>query len=161
MDDARAVRVREAFRHRERDLELARQRHPLGRAHPLLEVAPLEKLHGEKRQAFFLAEVVNGDDVAVRQLRGGTGLAEETIPQFRLRVELRSDDLDCDDPGEEGIERLVDGPHPSLADQLGDFVSAYALHSMLRGCCTAEYSDGTRGAMAGTTSTGRAIILAR
>ena len=80
MDDARAVRVREAVAHRERDLELARQRHPLGRAHPLLEIAPLEKLHGEIRQAFFLAEVVNGDDVAVRQLRGGTGLAEEAIP---------------------------------------------------------------------------------
>ena len=80
---------------------------------------------------------------------------------LRLRVELRGDDFDRDDPGEEGIERLVDGPHPALADQLGDFVSAYALHSMLGGCCTAEYSDRTRGAMVGATSTGHAIILAR
>ena len=143
----------EAFGHRERDLELARQRHPLGRTHALLEVTALEKLHRQKRQALFLAEVVNGDDVAVRQLRGGARLAEEAIPQLGLRMELRGNDLDRNDPGEQGIERLVDGPHAALAEQLGDFVSAYAFHSMLGGSCTAEYSDVTRRATARTTST--------
>ena len=50
-----------------------------GRRHAALEVLALEVLHGEVRLAVVLAEVVNRDDVAVRQLARGARLAEEPL----------------------------------------------------------------------------------
>ena len=142
MDDAARVRVAEAVAHAERDLELAGEAHRFAGAHPLLEVAPLEELHREKRRVAFFAEVVDVDDVAVGEVGRGACLAEEALAVLGAATELRGDDLDRHRPCEQGIERLVHGAHPTLAETLGDLVTTNTPH--VCSCVRGEYSVGRR-----------------
>jgi hypothetical protein len=59
-----------------------------------------------------LAEVVNRDDVAVRELAGRAGLAEEPLTLFAAGLDRPGDDLDGDDALEERVERAVTTPIP-------------------------------------------------
>ena len=69
--------------------------------------------------AVLLAKVVDRDDVAVRQLRGGSGFPEEPLPMLGVAVELARDDLHGDNAGQQRVEGLVDRPHATLAELLG------------------------------------------
>ncbi len=97
---------------------------PSGVVQALVEVAPLEVLHRQVRRAVLLAQVVDRDDVAVRQLRGGPGLAEEPLAMVGVAVELAGDDFDGDDTGQQGIEGLVDRPHAALTQLEDDLCTA-------------------------------------
>ena len=48
-----------------------------------------------------------------------------------LPVELAGNDFDGDDAGQQGIEGLVDRPHPALAKFFQDFVAPYRFHDRL------------------------------
>src|SRR5690606_41885293 len=88
MHAAGAVRVREALADRTRDLDRARERHPSRRVHPRVEVASDAVLHRKERLAVLLAEVVDRDDVRMRQLRRRPRLAKEALALLGLAVEL-------------------------------------------------------------------------
>ncbi len=49
----------------DRQIQLVRQAHPVVARHAPLEVLALEVFHGEVGHGVVLAQVVNGDDVAV------------------------------------------------------------------------------------------------
>ncbi len=104
---------------------------PSAVVHALIEVAPFEVLHRQVRRAVLLAQVVDRDDVPVRELRGGPGLPEEPFAMVGVVVELAGDDLDGDDTGQQGIEGLVDRPHAALAELLRDFVATDAIQDTL------------------------------
>ena len=58
----------------------------------------MQVLHGEIGLPLVLAEVVDRDDVLVRELTGGAGFAKESLAKFGVLVDRRGDDLDRDDP---------------------------------------------------------------
>ena len=66
---------------------------------------PLEILHGEERRAVLLAEVEDGDDVAVRELRRGARFAEEAFALLWLASSCAEMTLTATTRVEQGIER--------------------------------------------------------
>ena len=100
----------------------------------------LDELHGDEDLLFPLADVVNRDDVRMRDPRHRPYLAH----QARLRLlrpfaqrELGPDDLDRDIAIELRVARAVHHAHPTAADRLDDLVAPDALPSShrLRGRC--------------------------
>ena len=122
------VRVFEAFADFRSHLQLAAQAHPLGVRHPRRQVLPREVLHGEVRLALVLSEVVDRDDVLVRQLAGSPGLAKEALARFRVGVNRHRDDLDGDDPLEQRVEGAVDDSHAALSELLEELVATDGRH---------------------------------
>ena len=72
----------------------------------------------------MLAEIVDGDDVAVRQLTGGAGLAEEPFAELGVALDGRADDLEGDFAFEQRVLGAIDDTHPSLPDFFEDLVAA-------------------------------------
>ena len=64
----------------------------------------------------MLAEVVDGDDVPVRQLAGGARLAEEPLAQLGVAFDGRTDDLEGDFAFEQRVVGAIDDTHPTLPD---------------------------------------------
>ena len=62
--------------------------------HGLLEVHPLEQLHGDVELVLLLAEIVDGDDVGVIQQGCGLRLAAEALPERLVLADLGGDGLD-------------------------------------------------------------------
>ena len=63
---------------------------------PVLQILAAQELHGEVGLPLVLAEVVDGDDVPVRQLTGGARLAEEALAQLGVGLDGGRDDLQRD-----------------------------------------------------------------
>ena len=76
----------------------------------------------------MLAEVVNRDDVAVRQLPCGACLAEEALALFDTRFDALQDDLDRNHTVEQRVERPVDDTHAALSDSFDELIAADAVH---------------------------------
>ena len=87
MDHAMGMRELEPFADFRRHFQLAAEAHLLRVGHPGRQVLPGEELHREVGLALVLSEVVNRDDVLVRQLAGGPGLAEEPLARFSDRCQ--------------------------------------------------------------------------
>ena len=88
----------------------------------------------------MLAQVVNGDDVAVRQLAGGPRLAEEPLAQVGIAFDRARDDLDRDDTLEKRVEGPVHDAHATLAELFAQFVAADAFHQEWIFELTADFS---------------------
>ena len=76
-----------------------------------------------------LADVVDRDDVGVREDAGGLRLANEPLAEFpRLGVVVahlrRADRLDRDHPADDGVAGQVDDPHRTLAELAQHLVAA-------------------------------------
>jgi hypothetical protein len=117
VDDAVGVRLG----HRRRRLHDHVDRFSDGELPSLLElpgeVVSLEELHHEIRQP--LGRDVDVDDasgVRAAQLTGGAGLALEARTELGRREHLRLEHLDGHALPDADVRRLVDDPHPSLAD---------------------------------------------
>ncbi len=76
----------------------------------------------------MLAEIVNGNDVPVRQLAGGSRLAEEPFAQLGVLIDRRGNHLDGDDPVEQRVAGAIHDPHATLAQFFDDLIPADALH---------------------------------
>ncbi len=128
--DAVAVGVAEAVADLADDVELplewaARSRFWIS----LLEVDALDELHGDVGLALVLAEVVDGDDVAVAQSAGGLGLAQEALAQVGRVGQARDHGLEGDLAVDERVDGLVDGAHAPAAQHPLDLVLSYSLHA--------------------------------
>jgi hypothetical protein len=125
MHDAGAMRSVECRR------DLDRDRQPLARRERALleargQCLALEKLHHEKRHAILLADVVEGADVRVGQLRDRAGLAIEALAELRVGGERGGKHLDRDRAIEARVACFVDFAHPARAKGGKDLVRAEA-----------------------------------
>jgi len=86
-----------------------------------------DKRHRQVLDAVDLAEVVNADDVLVRDLAGQHQLALEArlelLRRGRVRLRRRADHLDRHGDAELVIEGLIHGAHAARAEQLQDRVA--------------------------------------
>ena len=87
----------------------------------------LDERHGDELDAVDLAELVNADDVLVRDLARQQELLLEAALEHRgrrgVRGHFRPDHLERDDDAELGVPRLVDGPHAADAEQADDVIA--------------------------------------
>ena len=66
--------------------------------------------------AVHLVDRVDRDDVRVRELRRGLGLAQEARADLGAVGELRGQDLDRDHPLEAAVLGAIDDAHPPATD---------------------------------------------
>ena len=94
--EAAAVSVGQAIADLAGDLELAPQAHRLLAREAVLQILAGQELHREVRLSLVLAEVVDGDDVPVRELAGRARFAEEALAQLGVVLDGGADDLQGD-----------------------------------------------------------------
>ena len=83
---------------------------------PLGQRLAIEVLHDEKRRALVLAYVVQGADMRMRELRGGTGFAIEPLTELRIGGERVWQNLDRDRTVESRIARFIHLAHATGAE---------------------------------------------
>ena len=139
MDDALAVGVVESLADLGDEVRDLVPGEPVLVGQERLEVAPLDVLHGDEGRPALrvLADVVDRDDVGVRQDPGGLGLAHEALPELTgLGVVLVAlgglDRLDRDEPADDGVLGEVHHPHRALAELVQDLVAAEPAHARSR-----------------------------
>ena len=86
----------------------------------MLQILAAQELHREERLSLVLAEIVDGDDVPVRELAGGARFAEEALAQLGVVLDGGRDDLQGDFALEQRVVGLIDNAHPTLTDFLDD-----------------------------------------
>ena len=113
--------VRDLHRNRQRLLDLDRA--PL---QPIEQRFAVEKLHDEKRGAVLGADIVQGANVRVCELRNRACLSVESVTELRVGGERRGEDLDRDRSIQPRITAAIHLAHAPSANQRQDFVSAEA-----------------------------------
>src|SRR5262249_15633633 len=98
------------------------QREFLAAVQVAVERLTLEQLHGEERGAVRLTDLVNGDDVVVRQGGGGTGLAQKAVAVCGAGGQARLHHLQRDGARGQGVLGKEDQAHAALAESLQDAV---------------------------------------
>ena len=89
---------------------------------PIVQAAAVEQLQRDERQAVRLADVVDLDDVRMAQPRDRLGLDPETREVVGPRLAAAANHLHGDQAVQPEVPRLVDDPHPALAQLLEDLV---------------------------------------
>jgi hypothetical protein len=122
MDHAVAVRVLDAVAH------LAHHVHRTAHgetaaADMRLQAGAAQVLHGEVGLPLLFAQVVDDDDVAVRQLSRCARLTEEPLADLGVVADDCRDVLDGDRAAQQRVEGFVDNAHPAVADLFDDLVS--------------------------------------
>src|SRR5262249_32913914 len=84
----------------------------------------LEELRHRKEHATVAVELVDCEDVRVRQRRHRACLALEAGPRFGVTREIGREDLDCDLAAEPLVACSVDLSHSARAETLDHFVGA-------------------------------------
>jgi hypothetical protein len=118
-------------------------------------VDAVDPLHAGPEVAVGDAEVVDADDVAVPQLRGGARLVDEHLHEGLVVVERRADALDADLAAEVHRADLLgreDLCHAALRDALDEDVVAEAVASVHGTQTTRTRGDRARPARAGTST---------
>ena len=110
-------------------------RHPALAAQDAGKIRALDVRHRDVLDAVDLADVVDADDVPVRDLAGEQQLALEPpldlLRGGRVRHGLRADDLDRDRDFQLLVPRLVDRSHAAGPEQADDVVAAAELLPVL------------------------------
>ena len=91
---------------------------------PLRERLALEILHHQKVDLVVTADVVQGTDVRVIELRDCSGFLFEPAASIRVLRRQARQDLQGDDPPEAGIASAIDFAHPTRADRRQNLVGA-------------------------------------
>ena len=127
MDDAAVVRRGEATADLHRVVERGRERQ---RRSPQAwsERVALEELDGDVRDALMVADIVNREDVGVRQRGDRTGLAIEPLAHGRVGQRAGGHGLDRDLPPQPRVVRAIHLAHPAAADGLDDLVRSRPLY---------------------------------
>jgi hypothetical protein len=126
VDDALVVRRRQAARHLGRVLDGL----PLGQRpgrEPSSQSLPFEELGDGERSAVLLAEVVDREDIRVREHSDGLRLALEAGEPARVPCEDLGQNLHGDGAIEAGVPGPVDLAHPARAERAENLVVAKAL----------------------------------
>jgi hypothetical protein len=133
MDHAPRVGVVEGLGDLRHQIADESRREGLGALQQLLEVGPLDVLHGDEADAVgaFVDHVVDGDDVRVREDAGALRFAHEAAAKLRQLVvlgrEAGAKGLQRHQAADQRIARQVDDAHGPLADLLEDLVAAELL----------------------------------
>ncbi len=93
---------------------------------------PLDKFHAEKLRGSVLPDVVNLDNVVMRELRRGVGLAREASDENGVLRELGIQDFYGHFPVKRELAGKIDGAHPALPEFLQNLVTAEALAGRAR-----------------------------
>ena len=102
----------------------------LGTLQQLLEIRPLDELHGDEADplAALVDDVVDGDDIRMGEDPRALCFAHESAAELRVLLilgrEADTEGLQRDLTADERIARQVDDPHGALADLLEDLVAA-------------------------------------
>ena len=128
VDQAGSVGGREALTDGEEDLEDRRPRRRVS-LEPGVEGEAVDELHRQVDLVLVRADVVDRDDVGVRELGHRLGLALEASAGVGVG---RQQELERDLAIELRVVRGVDHPHPALADEVEDDVAADDLAGLER-----------------------------
>ncbi|MCO5168447.1 MAG: hypothetical protein M9894_19070 [Planctomycetes bacterium] len=126
VEDPAPVRVLEPVRRLRQHLEGAALVHGPGAPQERVQRLAADQLHGQVADAVGLADVVDRDDVAVREARRGAGLVEEALHVLARGVDAREERLQGHRALQALVHGLVDGPHAALGDQRRDAVGPHA-----------------------------------
>ena len=121
MNDAAAVCCREATADLHRVVQRGRERQ---RRSPQAwsERVPFEELDGDVRDTVVFADVVNREDVGVRQCGDGAGLAIEPVAHRRVGERAGGHCLDRNIAPQARVVRAIHLAHSAAADGLDDLV---------------------------------------
>ena len=95
-------------------------RRELARVHELTQGDALDELHEQEQLPVGLAELVDADDVAMRQLGERARLAQEACLELGILAELPRQDLERHDAVQALLARAIDDAHTALPDELED-----------------------------------------
>ncbi len=115
------MRRGQALGDRERILRRAPERERATRQ-PVSKRFPFEKLGDRENDRAFLPEIVDREDVRMRQRRDGTRLALETGERVGVLGKTRGKDLDRDLAAEPRVVGAVHFSHSARADRREDFI---------------------------------------
>ena len=127
MDHAQPMRVAERRQDLRQDAHRVRRPEALVLFEVLLELAPLDQLHRDVPDAGIFAEVVDRDDIGMRQPARGLRLAAKAREDLRRVAPgqlIRANGLERDDALDERIEGLVHDTHRAAPQFAPDFVLA-------------------------------------
>ena len=88
------------------------------------EIAAFDEGHGDELDAANVAEIVDAQDVLLRDLAGEQELLFEALHGLRIRGQLRADQFQRDGAAELGVVGLVDRAHSAFAEQRFDAVAS-------------------------------------
>ena len=121
VNDSLLVRSGEAVRDLDADLDRLARRHG-ATFQPLAKRFTFEQLGDGVGRALVKPDVVNGQDVRMRQRRDRPGFALEPRAPVGILCERRRKDFDGDVALEPGIARAIHLAHASCAKRLGHYV---------------------------------------
>jgi hypothetical protein len=128
--DLLGVGVRDALAHLQRHADLLVEGHrPPGER--VLQVDPVEQLHGHEELLALEPELVHGDDVRVHERRRRLRLPPEPLPDGLVRVEPGGDPLDRHLAVQDRVASAEHLAHGALAELADDLVLADALGQQL------------------------------
>ena len=84
----------------------------------LTEVPALHEVHGDELDSVGLSEIINANDVFMRDLAGENQFLLEAAEDFRIFREFRADELERNNAVEFLVARLVYCAHAALSEQL-------------------------------------------
>ena len=91
-------------------------------ADPVAQRLALEQLHDGDGHAADDRQLVDREDVRVRQRRDGADFGLEPAPHLGIGGDVVRHDLERDVASEPRIARAIDVPHPAGAERRDDFV---------------------------------------
>jgi hypothetical protein len=98
----------------------------------LFQGGAVDQLQDQVLQVTLFAELIDSDDVRVRELAGGRGLAGKSQLEFssffRARKLVGPDDLDRHGPADGGVESAEDHAHRPAAQFFQKLVGTNGLH---------------------------------
>src|SRR2546425_7459651 len=87
------------------------------------QISPLHILHGDVSDSTRLSQIEYADDVAVGNFPRQDEFLFEAPQDFRMNGEVGTNQFHCNRALQFDVSRLVNCPHPALAEQLKDFVT--------------------------------------
>ena len=126
MHDPVRVRLGQALRHLDRQVDGARRAHPARHQHRQ-RLAP-DQLHGDEGGAVRLVDLVDDADRGMGERGGGLRFAAQPALALGVVPRPRRQDLEGDLPSQAGVGGAVDDAHPTLADLARDPVPPESLH---------------------------------
>ena len=127
VDDTRLVRRAHAANHLPRDRDGTRDGQLTLFLQDRREIAALDVGHRQVLDAVDLAEIVDADDVLVRDLTGEQQLAFEPLLEIprhrRIRGDLRTDHFQRDRDSQRVVPRLIHGAHAADTEQTNQVIA--------------------------------------
>ena len=124
VDDSALVGVVQSVAHLRHHVECDFERQARRLLEQRREIHPFEQLHHDGNAGVCLVQLVDRDDVAVVQPRGGTGFLCEAATQLGVLIEVADQLLDRDQAVQHVVVAFEHDTHGAFADALDDRVAA-------------------------------------